>query len=324
MSFPFSVRTALWIFLGAFPLAARANDAYPSKNLRMVVPFPAGGATDVLGRAIAQRLSEQLGKHVVIENVGGASTMIGAERVAKSNPDGYTLLMATSTTFSTNPHLYKKMNYKLDDFIAVTLFAKGPLALAMSPSIPVKTLQEFAAYAKARPGQLNYGTTGRGGNSHLTGIRIAAALGIRMQDVPYKGSAPALVDVMGGSLSMHIDQVSTSLPLHKSGKINVLAVTSDQRPEAAPEVPTFAELGYQQLVIHSLIALFAPAATPKAVVDKLNVASKAVLQGDQVRSHFRPLGTLVEWSTSNQAMEMFRADYMSAGALIRSMKIEME
>jgi len=250
--------------------------------------------------------------------------MIGAERVAKSTPDGYTLLMATSTTFSTNPHLYKKMAYRLDDFNAITLFAKGPLAMAMSLSVPVKTLQEFVVHAKARPGQLNYGTTGRGGNSHLTGIRIAAALGIRMQDVPYKGSAPALVDVMGGSISMHIDQVSTSLPLHKAGKINVLAVTSDQRPEGAPDVPTFLESGYPQLVIHSLIGLFAPVATPKPVVEKLNVASKTVLQGDAVRSRFRPLGTLVEWSTPDMAMELFRADYQSAGVLIKSMKIELE
>ncbi len=319
-----SLRMVAGVFLGGCALAAVANDAFPSKNLRMVVPFPAGGATDVLGRAIAQRLGEQLGKPVVIENVGGASTMIGAERVAKSTPDGYTLLMATSTTFSTNPHLYKKMAYGLDDFKAVTLFAKGPLALAMSLSVPVKTLQEFAGYAKARPGQLNYGTTGRGGNSHLTGIRIAAALGIRMQDVPYKGSAPALVDVMGGSISMHIDQVSTSLPLHKAGKINVLAVTSDQRPEGAPDVPTFLESGYPQLVIHSLIALFTPAATPKSVVDKLNAASKVVLQGDPVRSRFRPLGTLVEWSSPDMATELFRADYKAAGALIKSMKIELE
>lgn len=302
----------------------RANDPFPSKNLRMVVPFPAGGATDVLGRAIAQRLSEQLGKHVVIENVGGASTMIGAERVAKSTADGYTLLMATSTTFSTNPHLFRKMNYRLEDFAGVTLFAKGPLALAMSHSVPVKTLQEFALYAKARPGQLTYGTTGRGGNSHLTGIRIAMALGIKMQDVPYKGSAPALVDVMGGSISMHIDQVSTSLPLHRAGKINVLAVTSDQRPEGAPEVPTFLESGFPQLVIHSLIGLFAPAATPKMVVDKLNAASKVVLQGDQIRSRFRPLGTLLEWSTPDVEKELFRADYKAAGALIKSMKIELE
>lgn len=295
-----TLRLVVGMLLCGHALTASANEFFPSKNLRMVAPFPAGGATDVLGRAIAQRLGEQLGKPVVIENIGGASTMIGAERVAKSTSDGYTLLMATSTTFSTNPHLYKKMAYGLDDFKAVTLFAKGPLALAMSLSVPVKKLQEFASYAKARPGRLNYGTTGRGGNSHLTGIRIAAALGIRMQDVPYKGSAPALVDVMGGSISMHIDQVTTSLPLHKAGKINVLAVTSDQRPEGAP------------------------AATPQSVIEKLNAASKVVLQGDPVGSRFRPLGTLVQWSTPDMAMELFRADYKSAGALIKSMKIELE
>ena len=318
------LRVALCLLPGALILNATAADPYPYKPIRVIVPFPAGGATDILGRAVSQKLSESLGRTLVVVNIDGASTMIGAERAARSTPDGYTLLVATSTTFATNPHLYTKMSYSLDDFAPVSLLAKSPLALALSLSLPVRTLPEFVAYAKARPGQLNYGTTGRGGGSHLTGAMICSVLGIKMQDIPYKGSAPALVDVMGGSLSMHIDQVSTSLPLYKAGKINVIAITGEKRAESAPDVPTFAESGFPKMVRYSLVGLFAPAGTPKAAVELLNKSVKAAFQQEELLANFRQYGTLLEWTPPARELELFKADYRDAGALIKSMNIEMQ
>lgn len=315
---------ALCVLPGIGVSSAAAADPYPNKPVRVIVPFSPGGATDILGRAVTQKLSELLSRPLVIANIDGASTMIGAERAAKSAPDGYTLLLTTSTTFSTNPYLYRKMTYSLEDFGGVSLLAKSPLALALGLSLPVKTLPEFVAYAKARPGQLNYGTTGRGGGAHLTGAMISSALGIRMQEVHYKGSAQALTDVMGGTLSMHIDQVSTSLPLYKAGKINVLAITGEQRAASAPNVPTFAESGYPKMVRNSLIGLFTPAGTPKAIVDALNNAVKTAFQHEELLAQFRQFGTILEWTSADRQMDLFRTDYKDSGELIKSMNIEME
>jgi len=287
----------------------------------MVVPFAAGGSTDIIGRAVAIKMGELLGQPIVMENIGGASTMIGADRVAKSPSDGYTLLVATSTTFATNPHLYKKMTYKIEDFAPISLIAKSPLVLALGLSIPASTLKDFVAYAKARPGQLSYGTTGIGGNAHLTGAMVASALGIKMEAVPYKGSAPALTDVMGGSLPMHFDSAATSLPLYRAGKIRVLAITSERRVEAAPEIPTFTELGYD-VSITTLIGLFAPAGTPTPIVQKLNATLKRVLSDPDLLARFRPDATIAEWTTPDNELEQFKAAYVQAGKVIQSMGIQ--
>ncbi|MES2534934.1 MAG: tripartite tricarboxylate transporter substrate binding protein [Pseudomonadota bacterium] len=303
---------------------AYAADPYPTKPIRVIVPFPAGGSTDVIGRAVAQRLSDAIGQSVVVENIGGASTMIGAERVARSAADGYTLLIASSTTFATNPHLFKKMSYSIDDFVGVSMIAKSPLVLAVGPALPVKNLAEFTAYAKARPGQVSYGTTGRGGMSHLTGEMVSNVLGIKMLDIPYRGSAPALTDVMGGQLPLHVDSAATSLPLYKSGKIKVLAITSEKRASAAPDVPTFIEAGYPKMVAYTLIGLFAPAKTPKDVVDKLNAAMKKALASEELLARLSPDATVAQWTTPEQTIDMFKSDRDRYGVMIKAMNIAME
>jgi tripartite-type tricarboxylate transporter receptor subunit TctC len=307
----------------ALARAALAADAWPAKAVRVVIPFSPGGSTDVIGRAVAQRMGDALGQPFVVENVAGASTLIGAERVVRSAADGYTLLVGTSTTFSINPHLYRKWPLRLEDFAAVSLIAKAPLVLAVSPALPVKTLQEFAAYARARPGELAYGTTGRGSNAHLTGATIAAALGITMTDVPYKGTAPALTDLMGGSLLVHMSSTESALPLYKGGKIRVLAITSEQRAETAPDVPTLTELGYP-VVSNTLMGLFAPGGTPRPVVDALNAAVKRALQAEELLARLRPDATVAEWTTPERALEAFRADRDQAGRMIRSTGIAIE
>jgi len=304
--------------------AAWGQDVYPSKPIRVVIPFPAGGSTDVIGRAVAQKLSEQLGQNVVVENIGGASTMIGAERVAKSTPDGYTLLIASSTTFSTNPHLFKKMSYSIDDFVGISMIAQSPLVLATAPNAPFSTLKELVAYARPRPGQVAYGTTGRGGISHLAGEMAATVLGIKMIDVPYRGSAPALTDVMGGQLPIHVDSAATSLPLLNAGRIKVMAITTAQRAEGAPNVPTFVESGYPDMVVATLIGLFAPAKTPRPVVDRLNAAMEKVLADQELRARFRPDATIPQWTTPEQQVQMFKADRDRFGKIIKSMNIELQ
>lgn len=304
-------------------MRALAADPWPARPVRVVIPFSPGGSTDVIGRAVAQRMGGALGRPFVVENVPGASTMVGAERVARSAPDGYTLFVGTSTTFSINPHLYRKLPYAIEDFAPVSLIAKAPLVLAIGPALPVKNLHEFAAYARSRPGELSYGTTGRGSNAHLTGAMIAAALGIRMVDVPYKGTAPALADLMGGSLPVHMSSTDSALPLYKSGKIRVLAITSEQRAETAPEVPTFVELGYP-VVSNTLMGLFAPRGTPRSAIDTLNAAVKRALQAEELLARLRPDATVAEWTTPERALEAFRADREQAGRIIKSTGIALE
>lgn len=301
-----------------------AADPYPVRPIRVIIPFPAGGSTDVIGRAVAQKMSEALGQSIVVENISGASTMIGAERVARSAPDGYTLLVASSTTFATNPHLFKKMAYRMEDFQAISMIAKSPLVLAVSPKMPFNNLQEFIAYAKAKPGELSYGTSGRGGLGHLTGELVSNALGIKMQDIPYRGAPPALTDLMAGQLPMHFDSAASSLPLYNSNKIKVLAITSEQRAEGAPNVPTFVESGFPKVVVYTLIGMFAPAKTPKDVVDKLNGAMKNVLENEDLRARMRPDATIMQWTTPEATANMFKSDYDRYGVMIKAMNITLE
>ena len=303
---------------------AYAADAYPTKPIRVVIPFPAGGSTDIIGRAVAQKASAILGQSLVVENIGGASTMIGAEKVAKSAPDGYTLLVASSTTFSTNPHLFKKMPYSIDDFQGISMIAKSPLVLAVATKMPFDNLKEFIAYAKAHPGKLSYGTTGRGGMSHLTGEMVSRELGIKMVDIPYRGSAPALADVMGGQLPMHVDSAATSLPLYNARRIKVLAITSEQRAEGAPDVTTFVEAGYPNMVAYTMIGLLAPAKTPKDVVDKLNAAMKQVLEDKELLASFRPDATIAQWTTPDDTVGIFKSDSDKFGAIIKAMNLEVQ
>jgi len=302
--------------------AAQAQEKYPARPIKIIVPFAAGGSTDVIGRAIAQKLSERVGQPVIVENVAGASTMIGAERASRAEPDGYTLLVASSTTFSTNPHLFKRLSTTIDDFVGVSLIAESPLVLATTIKAPFNDLKELAAYAKAHPDHVAYGTTGRGGISHLVGEMTESALGIKMIDVPYKGSAPALADVIGGQLPMHVDSAATSLPLLNSGRIKILAITTEKRAEAAPAVPTFAESGYPDMVVATLIGLFAPAKTPQPIVEKLNAAMKAVLADQELLNRFKPEATVPHWTSPEECVAMFKADRDRFGKVMQALDIE--
>ena len=256
--------------VGASP-AVHAQAVYPSKPVRLVVPFPAGGTTDILARAAAQKLSEAWGQQVIVDNRPGAAGNIGSELVAKSAPDGYTLLMGTVGTHAINSSLYAKMPYDhVKDFAPVILVAGVPNVLVVTPDLPVKTVAELIAYGKANPGKLNFASSGSGTSIHLSGELFKVLTGVQMTHVPYKGSAPALTDLMGGHVQLMFDNLPSSLALIKGGKLRAIAVTSLNRAPALPDVPTVAESGVPGFEASSWFGILAPAGTPHDVVTKIN------------------------------------------------------
>jgi tripartite-type tricarboxylate transporter receptor subunit TctC len=254
-------------WLAGFP--ARAEAAYPVRTIRMLVPYPAGGTTDLLGRLIADQLKSGLNATVIVENKPGAGTTLGADQVAKSEPDGYTLLMATSTTLAINKTLYKKLPYDpVKDFAPIGLVAGVPFALIINPTIPAKTLPEFIAYAKSKPG-LAYGSAGNGSPQHLGAEMIKTATGIEIRHVPYRGSIPAMLDVIAGHIPFMVVDLQPALQQIREGKVRVLGVTTPKRVAAAPEIPTLAEAGLAGFELVAWQGVVAPAGTPRAIVEQL-------------------------------------------------------
>jgi tripartite-type tricarboxylate transporter receptor subunit TctC len=235
----------------------------------MIVPFPAGGTTDLLGRLVADQLKTGLGATVVVENKPGAGTTIAAEQVARSEPDGYTLLMATSTTLAINKALYKKLPYDpVNDFAPIALVAGVPFALIVNPQVPAKTLAEFIAYAKSKPG-LAYGSAGNGSPQHLGAEMVKAAAGIDIRHVPYRGSVPAMFDVISGHIPFMVMDLQPALQQIREGKVRALGVTTPKRIAAAPDIPTLAEAGLPGFELVAWQGVVAPAAVPRAIVDQL-------------------------------------------------------
>jgi tripartite-type tricarboxylate transporter receptor subunit TctC len=265
------LRAVASVAIAAFAALAHAQAPYPTKPIRLVVPFPAGGTTDIIARAVSQRLTETLGQAVVVDNRPGAGGNIGAELVAKSPPDGYTLLMGTVGTHAINPGLYAKMPYDhVRDFAPVILVAGVPNVLVVPAALPVNSVQELIAYAKANPGKLNFASSGAGTSIHLSGEMFKTITGVNIAHVPYKGSAPALQDLVGGQVQMMFDNLPSSLALIKGGKLKALAVTSAQRSAALPDVPTMIESGLAGFEASSWFGILAPAGTPKDVIAKLS------------------------------------------------------
>src|ERR1700675_3740072 len=260
---------------GGGPLAwlagapARAQSVYPGRTIKMIVPYPAGGTTDLLGRLIADQIKTGLDATVVVENKPGAGTTLGADQVAKSEPDGYTLLMATSTTLAINKTLYKKLPYDpAKDFAPIGLVAGVPFALIINPAIPVKTLAEFIAYAKSKPG-LAYGSAGNGSPQHLGAEMLKSAAGIDIRHVPYRGSVPAMLDVIAGHIPFMVVDLQPALPQIRDGKVRVLGVTTSKRVASAPDLPTLAEGGLSGFELVAWQGVVAPAGVPRAIVDRL-------------------------------------------------------
>ena len=291
----------------ALAAAAAGAQAYPSRPLTLIVPFPAGGVTDVVARTVANRLAVELGQPVVVENKAGASGSLGTAAAARAAPDGYTLLLGNISTLGTNAATFAKLPYDpVADFAPVSLLALQPLVIAVHPSVPAQNLQELISLARAKPGVLTFGTAG-------SSIQLAVELfnsmnGIRMLHVPYKGSAPAITDLIGGQVNVLFDPISTLYPQVQAGKVRGLAVSTGKRSAAAPELPTVSEAGSRGYDVSSWQALVVPAGTPAPVVQRLHAAVAKVLAEPATREQFARQGAQPAPSTPEEAGKYIRAE----------------
>ena len=265
----------------------------PSQPIRLIVPFPAGGPTDIVARPLAQLLGEALKTSVVIDNRGGAGGSLGADAVAKALPDGHTLLMATVGTNAINPALYKKLPYDaVKDFTPIALVATGPVAIVVNPSQPIRDLASLVALAKQMPGKLSYGSAGNGTPGHLVGESFKRAAGIDIQHVPYKGSAPALTDLLGGQIQIMFDPLQSVVSNVRAEKLRALAVSSSARSPAAPEIPTVAESGYKEFEFTAWWGVYAPAGLPAPLAASLSGEIERIVRSNAFRDRMVPLGVL--------------------------------
>jgi tripartite-type tricarboxylate transporter receptor subunit TctC len=272
--------------------------AYPTKPVRLVVPFPPAGTTDIIARAAAQKLSEAWGQQVVVDNRPGAAGNIGSELVSKAAPDGYTLEMGTVGTHAINPSLYAKMPYDhVRDFVPIVLVAGVPNVLVVNPSLPVNSVQELIAYAKANPGKINFASSGSGTSIHLSGEMFRTITGVDITHVPYKGSAPALTDLMGGQVQIMFDNLPSSLAFIKAGKLKALAVTSATRATALPDVPTMVEAGVPGFEASSWFGMLAPAGTPREIVNKVNADVNKWLSSPEAKEKLAQQGAIAAGGT---------------------------
>jgi tripartite-type tricarboxylate transporter receptor subunit TctC len=264
---------------------------YPAKPIRLVVPFPAGGSLDVVARAIGQKLTESWGQPVVIDNRPGAGGNIGADLVAKSAPDGYTILEGALSTHAVNVSLYSKMPYDpVRDFAPITLVAVTPNVLVLNPSVPANSVKELIAYAKANPGKLSFGSGSNGSAGHLAGELFKTEAGIDMVHVPYKGAAPAMQDLLGGRIQLMFDNLANSMQQVRAGKLKALAVTTEHRSALVPELPTLSEAGLPGFDISTWWGFMAPAGTPKEIVAKWNAEVTKILNTPEMKAFFAQQG----------------------------------
>ena len=312
--------------IGSVPAGAADPAAgFPNKSIRLIVPFPAGGGTDIVARAISVKLTEAWGQQIIIDNRGGAGGVIGADTVAKSTPDGYTLLFGTPGALVINPLLNSKLPYNAaKDFAPVSLLALNPQLLAVHNSMPVGTVKELIAYAKAQPGKLNYASVGEGTPNHLAMELFKSMTGTQMVHVPYKGAAPAVTDLVGGQVNLMFNPMPPLMPHVKSGRLKALGVGGTQRSPALPDVPTIAEAGvpgYEYVTWYSIVV---PAKTPRAIIDKINSRLAAVLAIPEVALRLSSQGAEPRSSTPEELTRLIQEDYKRLGAVIRSAGIKGE
>jgi tripartite-type tricarboxylate transporter receptor subunit TctC len=309
-----AVLAALALASGATVLAQE----YPAKPIRVVVPFPPGGGTDLMARTVMQKLGESLGATMVIDNRGGAGGSIGSELVAKSPADGYTVLIV-SGAHAINPSLYPKLSYdSVRDFAPVTMFTSGPGLLVVHPSVPAKTVKEFIALAKSRPGQLNYASAGIGTPPHLAGELFKTMAGVDIVHVPYKGNGPAYTDLIGGHVSVMFPTIPTAIPHVRAGKLRALAVTTRSRTPIAPELPPISESGVPGYDVSSWYGLLAPAGTPAAVVSRLQREIAKVLRSPDVGEKLTAQGLDLVGSTPDAFAAVIKSEIMKWAKVVKA------
>jgi tripartite-type tricarboxylate transporter receptor subunit TctC len=318
------IRISAVIVLACAASGALAQ-AYPSKPIRMVVPFAPGGNVDINARAVAPALAQVLGQQVIVDNRAGAGGTIGADVVAKSAPDGYTLLMASSSVMTNSPALYPKLPYDIvRDFAPVGRVAVVPLVIIVHPSLPARNTRELIAVAKAQGGKLVFANAGVGTTNHLIAELFMIRTGTRMTLIPYKGSAPALVDLVAGHVFGHVDQISSALPYIKAERIRAIAVTTAKRAVALPDVPTLAESGVPGFDASTVTGVLAPAATPREVLARLNAALVKILATAAVKERFVAVGAEVQPSSAEELAAYIREDLAQWVKVVKQAGIKVE
>ena len=303
--------------------AAQTAEAFPTKPIRFVVPYPPGGTTDIVARGIGAKLGERFGQQVVIDNRGGASTIIGAEAVAKAAPDGYTLLLATSTTMSINPQVFPKLPYDaVRDFAPISSAVYVPFVIAAHPSVAASSLGELVALAKAKPGTIKYSTPGTASSNHVAGALLETMAGIKLLHVPYKGSGPATTAAVGGEVQLVITGIATVTPHAKSGRLKLLAFGSDKRHPTLPDVPSTGEAGLKGYEAGTWFGVVTRAGTPRAIVEKLNREIVAALGSPELKERLVSIGFDVFAGTPDEFAAFMKKDMTRAAKVIKTAGIK--
>ncbi|MCX7199912.1 MAG: tripartite tricarboxylate transporter substrate binding protein [Proteobacteria bacterium] len=307
------------IVLAAGPMAVHAADAWPSRPVRLIVPFPPGGANDIVARLVAGRLQERWGTPVVIDNRAGAGGNIGTELGARANPDGYTLLVGSGSTLGSNASLYAKLPFDvLKDFAPISLIAAAPFVLVAHPSLSARTLPELVALAKASPGRITYSSFGEGSSAHLVGELFQSMAGVKMIHVPYKGGGPAMAAVVGGEVQATVANLSVALPFIRGGKVNAIGVTTARRAAALPEAPTIAEAGLPGFEASAWVGLVAPVGIPPAMVRRFNADTHAAVQHPDTQKQLEVRGLEPMLSTPAEFARYLAAEVKRWDGVVRS------
>ncbi len=318
----------LGIFIGLiaalFCNTAISQVNFPVRPIKIIVGYAPGGTTDILARIIAERFTTSMGQPVYVENIPGAGGNLGAVAVARAAPDGYTLQLGTMGNMTINPSVYKNMPIDtLKAFQPISNIATVPNIMVVNPSVPVKNVKEFVDWAKARPGQVFFASSGNGNAPHMTGELFNLAAGLEMVHVPYKGSGPALIDLMAGQgVQVMFDNMPSAINFVRSGKLKALAVTGPNRVASEPNLPTIKESGYPDFVVETWFGLFAPAGTPRPIVDKLNAEISAALKNPDIQNRLKDLGAQPAWTSPEDYQKLLESDYKKWAEVAKKAKIE--
>ena len=308
---------------GAFAVQASAQE-YPSKPITLVVPFAPGGPTDLASRVLAEAVGKELGQTVVVENRAGASSMIGATHVFNASNDGYTLLVGTTTTYATNPHVFKNITYDPTKLSPIAMVVKVPLAFAVRKNLGVDTIAEFVEYAKKNGGAVKYGSAGAGSHSGMACFLAGREIGVEMREIPYKGTAPALTDLMAGNVDALCDAVGTLSEPYRADSVKVIGELDEERSSAMPDVSTFVEAGYPNLVINNWFALTGPEGMDDAIVQKLSKAVEVAVSSEDVADRLNKIGFVPQYMAPKELSEFMAAEYKRFDEVVETLGISLE
>jgi tripartite-type tricarboxylate transporter receptor subunit TctC len=312
-------RSLLAASLTTFALPSHAEAPWPSKPIKLVVPYAAGGSTDVVGRVMAEYLGQRLGQNIVVENRPGKGASIGTSQVAKAAPDGYTLVVSNISSFAIAPPLYGDLDYDpVKDFTHITLASFNPSVLVVNPSFPAKTLADYVAYAKANPDKLAFATSGPGSSNHILGTMLGLVSGTKLVHIPYRGAGPAMQDVIAGNVPSMFDSLPSAAPHIKAGKVRALAVSGEQRNPSFPDVPTMKESGYPDLVSYSWFGLSGPAKLPAPIVERLAAEMQVVLKNPDVIKRWQEIGAESSTMTPTEYTAFVKKELEKATAAVKA------